>query len=64
MATWLRSGAGVAAAREAALLELHAGRDLPELGIRIVRDFARRLIGQQQLRHHLARGLGAVGLRS
>src|SRR5580704_8990982 len=36
---------------------------LPKLGIRIVRDFDRRLIGKQKLGDHLARGLGAVGLR-
>ena len=55
----VRRGRG--AARQAALLELHAGRNFPELGIRIVGDVAGRLVGQQQLRHHLARGLGAVG---
>ena len=35
---------------------------LPEFGFRIVRDFDRRLVGQQQFGDHLARGLGAVGL--
>ena len=48
---------------EAALFELHAGRDLPQLGIRIVRVGAIGLVGEQKLGHHLARGLGAVGLR-
>ena len=36
--------------------------DLPELGIRIVRVRQVGLVGQQQLGHHAARGLGAVGL--
>src|SRR5580700_10298745 len=34
----------------------------PELGIRIVRDLDFRLIGEQKLGDHFARGLGAVGL--
>src|SRR6185312_4867480 len=36
---------------------------LPELGVRIVRDLDGRLIGGEKLGDHLARGLGAVGLR-
>src|SRR5262249_47425522 len=35
----------------------------PEFRLRIVRDVLGRLVGQQQLDHHAARGLGAVGLR-
>ena len=57
---WLRSGAGVARRGKRPCFELHAGRNFPELGIRIVGDLAGRLVGQQQLSHHLARGLGAV----
>src|SRR5262245_53553172 len=50
-------------AREAAGLDVLALDDLPELGIRIVRDLERRLIVEQELGHHAARGLGTIGLR-
>ena len=64
MAGWLRSGAGALALGEAAGGNALALGDLPEFGFRIVRDLAGRLVGDQQLGHHLARGLGALGLRS
>ena len=48
---------------EAAGLDVLALGDLPKLGIRIVRDLERRLIGDEQFGDHAARGLGAVGLR-
>ena len=50
-------------ARKAALLQLLPRDDLPELGVGIVGDIARRLIGEQQLGHHAARRRGAIGLR-
>ncbi len=48
--------------REAALGHVLPQRSLPELGIGIVRDLLRRLVGHEQLDHHAPRGLGAVGL--
>src|SRR5262249_1509383 len=36
---------------------------LPEFRLRIVRHVLGRLVGEQQLDHHTARGLGAMGLR-
>src|SRR6185312_3558382 len=36
---------------------------LPEFGFRVARDLDRRLVGGEQLGHHLARGLGPIGLR-
>ena len=66
IATWLRSGArhfdrSRLGKRPASML-LALG-DLPELGVRIVRvRRCVRLVGDQQLGDHAARGLGAVGL--
>src|SRR5262249_40946652 len=36
---------------------------VPEFGIRIVRSLARRLVGDEQLHHHLLRGGGARAFR-
>src|SRR5262249_5037027 len=47
---------------EAAVLELLPLDDLPQLGVRIVRDLDGGLVGEPELGHHLARRLGAVGL--
>src|SRR6266702_3563432 len=44
--------------------DLKAGRDLPQFGIRIVRQLAYRLIGEQKLGDHSSRRLGAIGLRA
>ena len=66
IAIWLRSGAGSRSRAGRRLdRDLHAVGPVPELRGRIVRfRVAVGLIGDQQLEHHLARGLGAVGLRS
>src|SRR5262249_40832784 len=40
-----------------------AFRRLPKFRLRIVRHILGRLVGDQQLEHHAARGLGAIGLR-
>src|SRR6516164_5768005 len=50
--------------RKAALRDLKPRRDLPQFGTRIVRQLARRLVGEQKFGHHLSRGLGAIGLGS
>src|SRR6516164_6858408 len=50
--------------RKAALRDLKPCRDLPQFGTRIVRQLARRLVGEQKFGHHLSRGLGAIGLGS
>ena len=66
IAGWLRSGAGcVRARRKAALGDADPVGPAPEARIRIVRGRARRLVGDQQLEHHLAREAGALagGLR-
>ena len=47
---------------EAARLDFQTRDGFPKLGIRIVRHIHRRLIGEQELGDHLARGFGAVGL--
>ena len=67
MAGWLRSGAGTTSCsrlgkRPASMLWRLA--IFQNSDFRIVRDLDRRLVGDQQLGDHLARGLGAVGLRS
>ena len=48
--------------RETAGLDVLLVRSLPEVGLRIVRGLAGRLIRHQQLDHHPARGLGAIRL--
>ncbi len=47
---------------EAAGVDALALGGFPEFRFRIVRHFDRRLVGDQQFGHHLARGLGALGL--
>src|SRR6516165_8871696 len=51
------------AARKPAPRDLLALRGLPEFRSRVVRDVLGRLVRHQQLEHHAARGLGAIGLR-
>ena len=48
-------------AREPALGDVQALRPLPQLRIVLVRDFARRLVGDEHLHHHPARGLRPLG---
>ena len=64
IATWLRSGAGCfSRAGRRLVCDPHAVGPVPELRVRVVRQRAAvGLVGDQQLEHHLARGLGAVGL--
>src|SRR5579871_2023520 len=47
---------------KAARLDIVPQRRLPELGIRIMRDIARRLVGGQQLEDHASCSLGPIGL--
>ena len=61
MAGWLRSGVGAVALAEAAGADVHAVGPGPEFRLRIVRGLALGLVGDQQLEHHLPRGLGALG---
>ena len=49
------------ARRQAALLQIDPAGPVPELAFGIVRLRLCRLIGQQHLEHHLARGYGPVG---
>ena len=49
-------------ARKAARVDVRALRHGPELGTRIVGLGARGLVGHQELDHHAARSLGAIGL--
>ena len=53
-----------AAARKAAVPDIQPRRDLPQFGVRIMRHFARRLIGEEELSDHFSRRLGAIGLRA
>src|SRR5262249_2297568 len=51
------------AAAESRFFQVLPLRDFPELGLWIMRNVERRLIGEQQLGHHPACGFGAIGLR-
>ncbi len=62
MAAVGRGDHGRLALGKAAGLDLLALGGLPELGVRIVRHLDGRLVGDQKLGDHLARGLGALGL--
>src|SRR5579883_2995806 len=57
-----RHGLGLAFG-EAPIGDVLALDGLPELGVGIVRDLDGGLVGEEKLGDHLARGLGAVGLR-
>src|ERR1019366_2593920 len=54
-------GVGRVALSEAAGGNAHAVGPGPEFRLRIVRGLALGLVGNQQLEHHLPRGLGALG---
>src|SRR5206468_7264989 len=56
-------GRGPRVARETAGLDGLALDDLPQFGIGIVGDLEPRLVIEEELRHHAARGRGAIGLR-
>src|SRR5262249_61650585 len=56
-------GRRAAVAREPSALDVLPLDDLPELGIGIVRKLLAGLIGEQELGHPAAGGLGPVGLR-
>src|SRR5690606_28180581 len=47
---------------EAAFGEVAAPRGLPEFGFRVARRVLRRLVGYEQLQHHVARSFRTVGL--
>ena len=54
-------GCGQIALREAGFVEIHTVRPCPELGFWMMRHLAFRLVGEQQLHDHFARGAGALG---
>ena len=56
-------GLRMMALAEAAGGDAHAVGPGPEFRLRVMRDFALGLVGDQQLEHHLPRGLGALGGR-
>ena len=56
-------GCGRGTLAEAAGSDAHAVGPGPEFRLRIVRGLARGLVGDQELEHHLPRGLGALGRR-
>ena len=64
IAGWLRSGGRAARRGKRLGLDLLPRRRSSKLRLRIVRHVFRRLISEEELRHHAACGLGAIGLRS